>query len=106
MKVVLKFHTEVGGKSQDSKRLIAILRNHYLTDTPDEPFRAVCKSCGFIDEAGTWYPDIQKIQQLLAEDLFLVRSDYLLPEFEEGIRRLVELVSPRLVEEVDLQKAL
>lgn len=58
MKVVLKFHTEVGGKSQDSKRLIAILRNHYLTDTPDEPFRAVCKSCGFIDEAGTWYPDI------------------------------------------------
>ena len=58
MKVVLKFHSEVGGKSQDSKRLIAILRNHYLTDTPDEPFRAVCKACGFIDEAGTWYPDI------------------------------------------------
>ena len=61
MKVVLKFHSEVGGKSQDSKRLIAILRNHYLTDTPDEPFRAVCKACGFIDETGTWYPDILKI---------------------------------------------
>ena len=61
MKVILKFHSECGGKSQDAKRLINILRNHYQTDTPDAPFAAVCKACGTIDEAGTWFPDIMKI---------------------------------------------
>ena len=106
MKEVLKFHSEIGSKSQDTTRLINILRAKYQTDTPDEPFRAICKACGTIDESDSWQPDIYKISQLLAEDLFLVRSDYLLAEFEEGIRRLVELVAPGLQGSVDLTKAM